>query len=189
MSDNYFSILSPALNQTITVTSPNGGETWEKGSYSTVNWSSENVSSQLDIQLYKSNNLVYTLASTPNDGYQDIYVSDNWVESGSYKIKIRLSSDNSIYDFSDNYFTINEPLQSCFGDLIIAAPNGCLNNSNYFWFSWSGCNHCPAVTLEYGTTASMGSFIDLSSSNYCSEFNIYGFGSNETYYFCFTIQK
>ena len=61
-SDGYFSMISQPLNQTVTVTSPNGGETWEKGSYSTVNWSSENISSQLDIQLYKSNDLVYTLA-------------------------------------------------------------------------------------------------------------------------------
>ena len=57
-----------------------------------------------------------------------------------------------------------------------------MNNSNYFHFFWSG-NTCKANTLEYGTSASMGNYINLEPYDYYTEFYVYGFGPDETYYF------
>jgi hypothetical protein len=52
-SDNYFTISAPVATQpTITVTSPNGGETWKVGERHNITWSTTNFNgSSVDLQL------------------------------------------------------------------------------------------------------------------------------------------
>lgn len=109
LSDGYFGI-SLSTNQSLTVLSPNGGETWQMNHLGTISWSSEGVTGLIRIKLCKGNNLtevltIYTL-------YLEYYDSVHWVvpdtmEVGDdYRIKIESVDDPNIVDYSDQCFTI-----------------------------------------------------------------------------------
>lgn len=108
-SDNNFRIsnyIPPAAS--ITVTSPNGGETWRRATIRLITWSSVgNVGSNVKIELWKGEVLSRTIASsTPNDGYQ-IWIVPFVQETGNnFRVKITSTSNSSYYDWSDNYFSI-----------------------------------------------------------------------------------
>ena len=153
-SNSNFSI--PGGPCTITVTSPNGGESWPEGSSRTISWNSSNCSGNVSIKLYHVGSLCSTIASsTPDDG---IYVWE--VEpcndfSINYKVRVtNLASGN--FDESDSYFNIP-------GDCIITVtdPNG--------GESWpEGTSHA----IEWDTYGSCGSnvWIELykGSSSLCT---------------------
>ena len=93
----------------ITVTSPNGGEKWARGTIHVIKWSSMgNPGLFVKIQLYKGGVLKSTISSsTPNDGSYSWKVPTNQMLGTDYKIKIT-STSNSIYnDLSNNNFRIN----------------------------------------------------------------------------------
>ncbi len=103
----------------ITVTSPNGGETWEMGTSCNITWN-DNVSSNVKIELYKSGSYYRTITtSTSSDGLYSSIIPTDLAESSSYKVKITSTSNSSVYDYSNNYFTIEE------SDYItVTSPNG-----------------------------------------------------------------
>jgi hypothetical protein len=93
----------------ITVTSPNGGESWTIGSTKNITWTSSNLTGNVKIELnrnYPSGTWEVLFASTPNDG------NESWQVTGpaSSSCRIRISSldDPSVYDISDGNFTIEE---------------------------------------------------------------------------------
>ena len=121
MSDNYFTIEEPA--PTITVTSPNGGEDWETGTSHFITWNSSNLSGNyVGIQLYRSGSYVSSISSsTTDDGSYTWFISSSQTESDYYKVKIYSTSESSISDYSDNYFTIEE---SGSPSITVTSPNG-----------------------------------------------------------------
>ncbi|MDP8315183.1 MAG: Ser-Thr-rich GPI-anchored membrane family protein [Candidatus Celaenobacter antarcticus] len=115
-SDNYFSIVKPPF---IKVTSPNGGETWHMGTPYNITWD-DNISSNVKIELYKSGSFYRTLSSsTASDGTYNWSIPTDLAESSSYKVKITSTSNSSLYDYSNNYFTIVEA-----DYIIVTSPNG-----------------------------------------------------------------
>jgi len=95
----------------ITVTSPNGGETWTQGTMQKITWSAENIlsSDMVDIKLYDSSGVNYTNISVTNTGYYTFGISQTAsFPTGSYKIKLeaRRYSISLASDDSDNYFSI-----------------------------------------------------------------------------------
>ncbi|OGI67801.1 hypothetical protein A3A05_03605 [Candidatus Nomurabacteria bacterium RIFCSPLOWO2_01_FULL_41_12] len=102
--------VSPLLSS-ITVLSPNGGESIVLGSTYFISWSSSNMSEgdSVRIELYK--NGVYQEQIAFN---QPVFGTYNWIPSGKiltgadYKIRIVKAYDNSnsIFDESDSYFSI-----------------------------------------------------------------------------------
>jgi parallel beta-helix repeat protein len=101
---------------TITVTSPNGGESWAIGSTQMIGWTSDNVCGNVKIDVSK-NGGVWTriVSSTANDG------SYAWKVPGpATQARMRVSSvqDSSIAGFNDGNFTIG----GCI--ITIASPNG-----------------------------------------------------------------
>jgi len=98
-----------SLVRNLTLTSPNGGESWNIGSSQNITWTSTGVTGNLKIELnrnYPSGSWETIFASTSNDG------TESWVVTGpvSSNCRIRVSSvdDPSVYDLSDGDFTIEE---------------------------------------------------------------------------------
>jgi hypothetical protein len=137
-SNNEFSI-NPG---NITVVSPNGGETWQKGSTHQILWT-DNVCENVRIELWKGgvyNSLI--TPSTPSIGNFTWAIPNNntLVPGNDYKIKIMVQNNsattNTVYDFSDANFTIGSP--QC---LTLLVPNGgevWFTGSSY-QISWIAC--------------------------------------------------
>jgi hypothetical protein len=118
-SDNYFRITSP---DTITVTSPNGGNTWYKGTTPSITWTSNvNAGSYVKIELLKAGSPHLTIsASTPNDGSFSSWPIPNSVPTGTdYRIRITSTTNPSITDTSNADFTITSPTS-----ITVTVPNG-----------------------------------------------------------------
>ncbi|NER04852.1 MAG: hypothetical protein F6K17_20745, partial [Okeania sp. SIO3C4] len=95
----------------ITVTSPNGGNTLEPGKSYYLDWE-DNISEDVKLELYKGGSFHSVIdSSTPSDGIYNSWTVPTSISSGSdYQLKIASLSDSSVYDFSDSNFTI-EPDQ------------------------------------------------------------------------------
>lgn len=104
----------------ITLTQPNGGQTYTTGTNQTITWTSLNVTGNVNIELdrnYPSGVWESVVANTANDGTQ------NWTPSAGVtqpNCRIRVTSINSpaATDESDGAFTIFVP------SLTVARPNG-----------------------------------------------------------------
>lgn len=102
----------------ITVRSPNGGETWVRGTTHTLRWNSTGgPGTNVSIKLLKSGGGVETITSnTPNDGSYPWTISTERVLGSDYKIKVTSTSNSAYNDTSDNNFTI--------GGINVISPNG-----------------------------------------------------------------
>jgi hypothetical protein len=120
-SNNNFAINSG----TITVVSPNGGETWYKGSAYQILWT-DNICTNVRIELWKGGVFNYSItASTPSNGAFTWTIPNNntLVPGNNYKVKImsvaNSGASNVVYDFSDNFFTISGGYF-----ITVTSPNG-----------------------------------------------------------------
>lgn len=93
----------------ITVTTPNGGETWTKGSNQTITWT-DNIDENVKIELLKGGVLVETIhSSTPSDGTLPWMVSQGLATGSDYRIQVTSTVDVGVSDASDGDFTIDAP--------------------------------------------------------------------------------
>ena len=113
-------LILPGLLQAayeITVTSPNGGETWVKGSRRIITWSSKSIGGEgFKITLMKGGIPVGTIAqglsSSTNEFHWKVGDSDAPFpgDGANYRIQVEHQGGTAL-DFSDNPFTISsEPL-------------------------------------------------------------------------------
>jgi len=103
---------------TITLSSPNVGESWQLGETKNISWSSGgSPGSHVKIDLYKGGTLDRTLTnSTSNDGSYSFSIPESLALGADYQIEVT-STTNSLYvDRSDSYFSIT--------DLDVISPNG-----------------------------------------------------------------
>ncbi|MFH0992049.1 MAG: LamG-like jellyroll fold domain-containing protein [bacterium] len=91
----------------IVVTQPNGGETWWIGNSYWITWTSENVSSNVKIELSTDNGITISYLIAQNEANDGAFF---WpIPSGIASSQCRIlitAIDESAYDFSDNSFTI-----------------------------------------------------------------------------------
>ena len=112
-SDANFSIFRP----NISVSSPNGGETWVIGTTQTIQWTT-NIGGSVRIELSRTGEVTYEtlIDSTANDG------SENWTVTGAAssaaRIRIRSRDITTVSDVSNANFAIVQPT------VTIVAPNG-----------------------------------------------------------------
>ena len=115
-SDNTFTIPDP----TITVVSPNGTESWIRGTIQTIKWnSSGSPGAYVKIELLKpgmANKVI--IASTLNDGIYAGLIPATLEPGNDYKVKITSTANASYNDTSDNSFTIPVP------SITVVSPNG-----------------------------------------------------------------
>ncbi|HOZ50022.1 MAG TPA: hypothetical protein PLO37_04400 [Candidatus Hydrogenedentes bacterium] len=93
----------------ITVTAPNGGETWYTGDIVAITWTSNAgvVGPFVRIGLHDGATLVQWIAlKTDNDGAFNWIVPYTMASSTNYKIRVQSYADNTVRDFSDKPYTI-----------------------------------------------------------------------------------
>ncbi|MFC1795038.1 Ser-Thr-rich GPI-anchored membrane family protein, partial [Planctomycetota bacterium] len=134
-SRNYSNVQSDQTNQnfaasngdppppppSIIVETPNGGESWQRGTSHNITWNSfGGVGSDVKIELFKDGvlNLKIT-SSTSNDGSFIWSVPSNQTIGSDYRIEITSTDNSSYYDDSDNNFSIAG--QSI---ITVTSPNG-----------------------------------------------------------------
>lgn len=107
-SDNNFIIIAAS----ITVTVPNGGESWKAGTTQTIRWTyTANPGSNVKIELLKGGSLNRTIKSSTSIGSGG-NGSYNWAILSSqtagtdYKVRITSTSNTTINDTGNNNFTI-----------------------------------------------------------------------------------
>jgi hypothetical protein len=109
-----FSNASMGLNFTgtqrsITVTSPNGGQSWKAGSTQTITWTyAGNPGPYVKIELLKGGILNRTVSSQTSIGSGSFAwkLHPKQTPGGDYRIRITSTSDSSLTDTSDSNFTI-----------------------------------------------------------------------------------
>lgn len=108
----------------LTLTSPNGGETWLAGTTQTITWSyTGNPGTSVKIKLLLNGMAVKTItASTPvgsnGSGSFDWNIPLSQVTGAKYRIKIMSTIDGSFKDTSDANFAISPP------SITVTSPNG-----------------------------------------------------------------
>ena len=130
VSDAYFTVTSGTTSPaSITVTSPNGGESWKRGTTHTVTWDyTGSPGSNVKIMLYKAGTYVGTIAdSAPTgSGGKGSYtwpISSTGSTGSDFKVGIQSISQPAIKDVSDNYFTFTSGTTSP-ASITVTSPNG-----------------------------------------------------------------
>jgi hypothetical protein len=144
-SDADFTITEYA----ITVTQPNGGECWIRGTVNEITWAAIGISGNIKIELYKAGILHSTITdSTANDGAYDWNVPPGQLPGFDYRVKILSVSDPLLADLSDDDFGI------C-SQLLLTAPIG-----GETWYigqdheiTWAQSGIGGNVFIEYTTNA------------------------------------
>ena len=120
--------------KSITLTSPNGEEKWVRENIYDITWNFSGDISKINIEIWKaslgSGGLSYIAKDIDNTGSYSWdttqpfvfvpYSLSKLIEGDDYKIYVRDSSNSSIFDRSDNYFSIIEAEES----ITIISPNG-----------------------------------------------------------------
>lgn len=121
-----FTITAPTTSAqpTITVLSPNGGETYKAGDLGgvRVNWTTQNISRDalVNIELFKGNTSIGArkiyigFDNKENDGTEYIILPSTLTPDNDYYIHV---SDGTNFDSSDKPFTITAPAQSTSGNV------------------------------------------------------------------------
>lgn len=147
-----------ARSQTITVTSPNGGENWALGSTHTITWTSSGVTGNVRIVLFKGTASVGVI----QENVPAVQGSINWVvgsyrggaagPGSDYKVRVREMRAETM-DTSDRAFTISPavvtpPLP---GSIIVNAPNGgevWWTGNTAYEVRWTAANIAGNVTIK-----------------------------------------
>jgi hypothetical protein len=148
VSDGVFSIVMPA---SITVTSPNGGETWEVGSEQKITWTSTGDVGNIKIEYSPDSGLSWTaiVTSTSNDGIYQWTVPAN--SSTGYLIRVS-EIDGDPWDVSDGVFTIAAEPQP---GITVISPNGGenLTAGSTHEITWTSTGDVGNVVIEYSTNS------------------------------------
>jgi len=159
-----FIIVGIVSAQTITVTSPNGGENWIKGTTHNITWTSSGITSgTFTVRLFDgTTNIGIIQAGIPcTDGAHSIpWIVGNLAGGGTassgsnYLVKIRQAS-LAPKDFSDAPFTITEPGGE--------PPTGSITVTN----PHTGSNWCKGstYTIQWTKTGTMDSNVKIKLRN------------------------
>ena len=144
-SDADFTITEYAL----TVTQPNGGECWIRGTTNEITWAAIGISGNIKIELYKAGMFHCTIVdSTENDGAYDWYIPAGHLPGVDYRIKTLSVNNPLFFDFSNDDFTV------C-SQLLLTAPCG-----GETWYigqdheiTWAQSGTGGSVFIEYTTNS------------------------------------
>jgi hypothetical protein len=148
VSNEVFTIVLPA---SITITSPNGGESWEAGSARKITWSNAGTVGDVKIEYSTDNGTNWTtiVVSTDNDGSYTWTVPDNPSDNCLVRIT-RIDGDEGISDVSDAAFSI-VPSSSPF--IAVHSPNGGerLTLGSTHKITWTSTGDVGNVKIEYSS--------------------------------------
>ncbi|MEN8153487.1 MAG: Ser-Thr-rich GPI-anchored membrane family protein [Acidobacteriota bacterium] len=126
-----------AFSQSITVTSPNGGEDWTQGSSKNITWTATGLTNDVKITLWKNGVLLGLIAKDidPSSGSYPwtvgTYIGGTAPADVDYKIKIREQGGESFTteDMSDEDFSIGETGPQPVCSISITSPCAPGNNA------------------------------------------------------------
>lgn len=102
-SENNFTV-GASSTPSITVTSPNGGETWQLGSVHDIAWTQNAISGDVTVELYKGGVLTETIGAFPAaNGTCNWTISTSLAEGNDYQIRVW---QNTVSDYSDGNFSL-----------------------------------------------------------------------------------
>ncbi|MCU0432220.1 MAG: T9SS type A sorting domain-containing protein [Bacteroidia bacterium] len=135
--------------QTVTVTSPNGGEIWPACAQRTITWTASGTSGFYNVDYSTNNGVTWASIATFLNA-----TSLNWtvpnVQSTTCLIRVYDSYNNTIIDQSNAVFTINAAVR-------VTSPNGGENwqvgNPNTQQITWVASGTSAFVTIEYSIDA------------------------------------
>jgi hypothetical protein len=103
----------------LTVSSPDGGEAWNKGSSQTITWT-DNIVGNVKIELFRNGIFNATIsASTESDGSYTWAIPANQATGSTYKIHITSLDTPTLTDASNSNFTIRTATS-----VRVLSPNG-----------------------------------------------------------------
>ncbi|MDD3685409.1 MAG: FlgD immunoglobulin-like domain containing protein [Bacteroidales bacterium] len=169
VSNGLFEITAAASS--VTVTSPNGGETWYVGQSKSITWTASNTTNYYNIDYSIDNGLSWTsLASS----YYAVTGTFSWTipNTPSANCRVRVTDANNVpvTDMSNAVFTIASPyitilspnggenLESCYGEYINFQCGG---TSNYYRIEYSINNGISwtTITSSYYSSSSNISYL------------------------------
>jgi len=122
------SISTPTPTPSITVTSPNGGESWKRGTTHTITWSySGSPGSTVKIVLLKGGTEVSTIVSSVSTGSGGTGsyiwpISSSATTGSNFKVSIQSTSQPTIKDTSNTSFAITSGTPP--PSITVTSPNG-----------------------------------------------------------------
>lgn len=118
--ETFFNVNAPT---TITVTSPNGGEQWNRYLPHSITWT-DNLGGEVNIALYRNGVYSATLASnTPSDG-EYLWTPDSMLATGpGYSVRITSVISPTVFDASDAPFTLNDGVVIARDDMALTPVN------------------------------------------------------------------
>jgi 5-hydroxyisourate hydrolase-like protein (transthyretin family) len=130
----------------LTVTTPNGGQQWIRGTIHSITWSSTgSPGANVKIELLKGGVVNSVLASsTPNDGSYSWTISSTQTLGTDYKVRITSTTNTAVSDSSNSNFAVVA------GTVTVTTPNG--GNS---WIR--GTSH----TITWSKSGSPGSYVKI----------------------------
>ncbi len=120
VSNTNFTILAAAA-PTLTLVTPNGGESWSIGSTKSISWTNTGTIANVKLEYSINSGVNYSLitSSTPNTGSY-LWTIPN-VSSASVRVRVSDASNTTIKDASNANFTI---YNATVPTLTITSPNG-----------------------------------------------------------------
>jgi hypothetical protein len=120
-TDDYYTITQSGAVSSITVTSPNGGETLTGGTIHTITWAGSKTFDSIDIEYHNGSTWVGVVTGTADDGKYDWTVPN--ISTTRARVWIKgWHADGDAVDTTDNYFTIEKGTPA--GTILVTAPNG-----------------------------------------------------------------
>ena len=155
VSDGYFSIVSEALEPTLSIKSPQGGEVWEAGTSQEITWESENVDT-VTIEYSKDDGTTWIFIES---GVQASDRSYWWVvpdtPSNTCLIKITSTTDADVFSVGSDYFSIISAQTEQFVTLLFPAGGESFQAGetlNIMWDSAGIASVIILVTFDGGET-------------------------------------
>ena len=100
--------ITAAPKPTITITTPNGSEIWQRGIAHTITWTSTSVTGNVKIELYKGGTLDSAIAaSVANNGTYSWTIPATQTAGTNYKVKIISVTTTTVTSQSANDFAIS----------------------------------------------------------------------------------
>ena len=149
VSNVTFTIAVPVW--TITVTTPNGGETWNSCNSYNISWSNTFVTGNYKIEYSTDNGASWnTIVSSTSGSSYSWLVPNTITTSNLCLIKVSSVTDPSVFDVSNATFTINQVQY-----IIVTSPNGGENwqvgNPATRTINWVYTGTTSYFKLEYST--------------------------------------
>ncbi len=129
----------------IVIAVPDSNTSWYEGLTSRIEWSSRGITNGVNIELFKGNALIETLAeSTENDGEYYWYIRrTNYRKGADYRIRVSDHLDPMVEDYS-THFKINYP------KLMVLYPRSAieLNTGEKCEIAWISVGNIDRVSIE-----------------------------------------